>query len=106
MMALVGKWAFIIGLIIAVLGGFGIGFAWFGWVMAVLGLIVGFLNVTEQETQRFLLAAIGLLVSAAAINMIPWIGGYAGRILANLSIFIGAAILVVALRSLFATMKN
>lgn len=105
-MALVGKWAFIIGLMIAVLAGFGIGWAWFGWVLAVLGLIAGFLNVTADETQRFLLAAIALLMSAAAINQIPYIGHYGTQILGNLSIFIAAAILVVALRSLFATIKD
>jgi len=105
-MALVGKWAFIIGLVIAVLGGFGLEDAWFGWLMAVLGLIVGFLNIQEEETQRFLLAAIGLLISATAINMIPWIGDVGTRILGNLSVFIAAAILIVSLRSLFSTMRS
>ncbi len=105
-MALVGKWAFIIGLIIAVLGGFGIGYSWFGWVMAILGLIVGFLNISKDEVQSFLLAAIGLLMSTSAISMIPYIGDYGHRILANLAVFIAAAILVVALRSLFNTMRN
>lgn len=105
-MALIGKWAFIAGLIIAVLGGFGIGYVWFGWVMAVLGLIVGFLNVRKDEVQTFLLAAIGLLMSTSAISMIPYIGEYGHRILGNLAAFIAAAILVVALRSLFTTMRD
>jgi hypothetical protein len=105
-MALVGKWAFIIGLIIAVLAGFGIGYAWFGWVMAVLGLIVGFLNVNKDEVQRFLLAAIGLLMSATAVAQIPWIGHYLTQILANIAVFIAAAVLVVALRTLFATARD
>jgi hypothetical protein len=74
--------------------------------MAVLGLIVGFLNIQEEETQRFLLAAIGLLISATAINMIPWIGDIGTRILGNLSVFIAAAILIVSLRSLFSTMRS
>ncbi len=105
-MALIGKWAFIAGLIIAVLGGFGVGYVWFGWVMAVLGLIVGFLNVRKDEVQTFLLAAIGLLMSTSAISMIPYIGEYGHRILGNLAAFIAAAILVVALRSLFTTMRD
>lgn len=105
-MALVGKWAFIIGLIIAVLAGFGIGYAWFGWVMAVLGLIVGFLNVGADESQKFLLAAIGLLMSATAVAQVPWVGGYLTHILANVAIFISGAVLVVALRVLFATAKG
>lgn len=105
-MALVGKWAFIIGLIIAVVAGFGFSYAWFGWVMVVLGLIVGFLNVSKEEVQAFLLAAIGLLMSATAISVIPFIGEILTRILANVAIFIAAAIVVVALRSLFSTMRD
>ncbi len=105
-MALVGKWAFIAGLVIAVLGGFGVGYTWFGWVMALLGLIVGFLNIEKDEVQTFLLAAIGLLMSTSAISMIPFVGDFGHRILGNLAAFIAAAILVVALRSLFTTMRN
>ena len=55
-MALVGKCAFVVGLVIAVAGGLGFEQAWFGWVLAVLGLIVGFLNVNDKESQTFLLA--------------------------------------------------
>lgn len=105
-MAMVGKAAFIIGLIIAILAGIGFDYAWFGWVMAVLGLIAGFLNVSEEEVQTFLLAAIGLLVSSTAIISIPYVGDILTSIFANLSIFIAAAILVVSLRSLFKTAKG
>lgn len=104
-MALAGKIAFIVGLIISVLAGF-IQLDWFYWVLALLGLIAGFLNVQKDETQVFLLAAIGLLMSATAVSQVPFVGGVATAILANLVIFIGAAILVVALRSLFTTMKD
>ena len=48
-MALVGKGSFIIGLLIAVGGGLGFEQAWFGWLLAVLGLIVGFLNISDKE---------------------------------------------------------
>ena len=70
-MALVGKCAFVVGLVIAVAGGLGFEQAWFGWVLAVLGLIVGFLNVNDKESQTFLLAAIALIVAASAVGAIP-----------------------------------
>lgn len=57
-MAQVGKWTFIVGLLIAVLAGLGFIQPWVGWVLALLGLIVGFLNIGDEETQSFLLAAI------------------------------------------------
>lgn len=105
-MAIIGKVAFIIGLIIAIVAGLGFTQPWFPWVLAVLGLIVGFLNVGEHETKTFLLAAIGLLLSATAIASIPLIGETATQILNNLKAFIAAAVLVVALRALFATARS
>ena len=71
----VGKWAFLIGLIIAVIAGFMTGYATtLALVLFVLGLIVGFLNVTEKESSKFLIAAIALLTggiaSLTAISML------------------------------------
>ncbi len=101
----IGKWAFIVGLVIAVAAGLGFQYPWFAWVLALLGLVVGFLNVTSEETQGFLLAAIGLLLSATAVQSIPYIGEQATNILANVVAFIAAAVLIVALRALFQTVR-
>lgn len=105
-MAMLGKWAFIAGLVIAVLAGVGFDYSWVAWVLAILGLVVGFLNVGAEETQQFLIAAIGLLLSASAINVIPYVGDIGTAIISNLVAFISAAILVVALRSLFTTARH
>lgn len=105
-MAMVGKVAFIIGLIIAVVAGFGFTQDWFPWVLAVLGLIVGLLNVGEKEANRFLLASIGLLLSATAIQSVPFIGLTGTRIMGYLAIFIAAAVLIVALQALFQTARD
>ncbi len=105
-MALVGKGSFVVGLVIAVAGGLGFEQAWFGWVLAVLGLIVGFLNIRDKESQTFLLAAIALIVAASAVGAIPYIGEVIARIIANLVIFLGGAVLVVAVKSLFVVAKD
>ena len=105
-MAQVGKWTFIVGLVIAVAGGLGFEQAWFGWVLAVLGLVVGFLNVADKESQTFLLAAIALIVAANAVGGIPYIGELVSRIIANLVLFLGGAVLVVAVKSLFAVARD
>ena len=101
-----GKWAFIVGLVIAVVGGVGFEQSWFGWVLAVLGLIVGFLNVSDKESQVFLLAAIALIVAVNAVGAIPYIGEHVSRIIANLVLFLGGAVLVVAVKSLFAVARD
>lgn len=100
-----GKLAFIAGFVLAVLAGF-MTLSWFWWVLAVLGLIVGFLNVGGDETRGFLLAAIGLILSAASVQQLPYIGDQLTNILANVVVFIAPAVLVVSLKSLFETAKN
>jgi hypothetical protein len=69
--ARIGKWAFIIGLVIAVIAGLFFQPAWAIWVLAILGVIVGLLNVTAEDTRGFLLAAIALTLSATALNTLP-----------------------------------
>ena len=105
-MAQVGKWAFIVGLVIAVAAGLGFNQPWIGWVLAVLGLIVGFLNVSDKESHGFLLAVVALIVAASAVGGLPYVGGYVNNIIANLIAFLSAAVLVVALKSLFAIAKD
>ncbi len=105
-MAKVGKWAFILGLAIAVLAGFGFEQEWFAWVLAVLGLIVGFLNVTSGETHGFLLAAIGLMLSATAVQMLPIVGDLTTGVMMNLVVFIAPAVLVVAIKTLLHTART
>lgn len=102
----IGRWAFLAGLVIAVLAGLGFEQTWFAWVLAALGLVVGFLNVTGEETQGFLLAAIGLMLSATAIRSLPYVGDILTRMVTNLVVFLAPAVLVVALKALFQTAKE
>ena len=61
----IGSWAFLIGVILAViLGLFGSVTGGVAWLLVVLGIIVGLLNITEKETQSFLLAGTVLVVIA------------------------------------------
>ena len=102
----IGKWAFILGLVIAVLAAVGLDQTWFMWVLAVLGLLVGFLNITTGETQGFLIAAIALILSANAVQEIPYVGDRLTLIVGNVVAFMAAAVLVVALRALFETARD
>ena len=101
-----GKYAFIAGLALAVIAGLGFEATWVVWALAVLGVVVGFLNITSKETRSFLIAAIGLILSASAIHSLPFVGGVLTRILGNLVTFISPAVLVVALKSLFEVTKD
>jgi hypothetical protein len=103
-LALAGKWAFIIGLVLAVVAGvlFEDEESVF-WVLAILGVVVGLLNVTQADTQSFLLAAIALTLSATALNLIPIVGETLSQILHYVASFVAGAMIVVALKALFET---
>lgn len=106
----VGRWAFIAGLVLAI--GAGLLFvaeataSWVTWVLAILGLVVGFLNVSTAEPQGFLLPAVALALSASAVRSLPMVGFALTNVLANAVVFIGAATLVVAIRALVETAKG
>jgi hypothetical protein len=104
-LATVGKWAFIIGLVVAGVVGLFFQVGWVVWVLAILGVIVGLLNVTAEETQSFLLAAIAFVLSATALNTIPFVGGIVGNILGYVAAFVAGATIVVALKTLFVTAR-
>jgi len=115
----VGSWAFIIGVLIAVVIGLLSGLqqtnliSWVPveiWtiVTLALGLIVGLLNISEKETTPFLVAVIalgsaGALGSAFVILFPYWpeFGAVLGTILLQISAFAIPAGVVVALKAFY-----
>lgn len=107
----VGKWAFLIGLVVAILASFLIGYATtIAIVLFLLGLVVGLLNISEKDSNKFLLAAIALLTggiaSISALSILGVVSTYLGSILSNFMAFVSAAALVVAIKAIFETGKN
>ena len=101
-----GRWLFIAGLVIAVLAGLFLNFGWVTWVLAILGIVVGFMNVSGSETQGFLLAAVALMLSVSAVQNVPFVGGVVTTILGYVVTFVAGAMLVVALKALFESAKD
>ena len=100
------KWLFLAGLVICIVVGLGLtDKQWVPAVLAVLGVVVGLLNVGAGESSRFLLAAIGLIICASSLNSIPYIGEHVSSIASYLVSFIAAAVVVVAIMSLLETAK-
>ena len=68
-----GAWAFIIGLILAIVLALISGTAapaWAIFVLALLGVVVGLLNVSGKEAEKFLVAAIAFLLSFQALSTV------------------------------------
>ncbi len=103
-MEMIGRIAFYIGLVVSVVA---------GWVqigenglitLAVLGLVVGLLNVTGKETGRFLLATLALVVAGLALKDV--FGAVVANILVAYIAFTAAAALVVALKEVYSMQKT
>jgi len=105
----IGSWAFIIGVIIALIVGIfgaGTGNAITTSILILLGLIVGFLNVTGRETTPFLLAAVSLVLvsyyGGDVLSRIATIGPYLQGVLSAIMTFVIPATIIVALKAIYA----
>jgi hypothetical protein len=100
-----GQWAFIIGLVIAIVFGL-VPASYQGMltlVLVVLGLVVGFLNITEKETTPFLVAAAALMLTANAnLSVIPpeALGSFLQGAVSNIGVFVAPAAVVVAIKAI------
>ena len=107
---LIGKWAFLIGLVVAVIAGLVEGvytIPYLALILVILGLIVGFLNIAEKNTVKLLVAIIALMgIGSMTILAIPGISGYLESILGNFVAFVGAAGLIVAVKAIIETSKK
>jgi uncharacterized membrane protein len=109
----VGKWAFSVGLVGAILAAFTssiVNSTTILLILFILGLLVGFLNIDKKNITEFLVAVIALLVlgvsSLGALSVIGTTLGYLEAILGNFITFVGAAALVVSIKAIIVTSKK
>ena len=94
-----GHILFILGIIIAFVAGIGFEHPWLPVGLAAFGIFVGLVNVVDVDTSKFLITGIALEVSASAFREFSFIGAA----MSDVMIFVGGALLVVAMRVLFGT---
>ena len=110
----IGKWAFIIGALLAVLMGIleGVGQVlgtnvWLILLLLVLGLVIGFVNITAKEVQGFLVASIAVLASAGAANLLAGntlfspLGTILAAVAKDIVLVVAPAALSVGLRAVY-----
>ncbi len=101
-----GSWAFLVGVIIAIVFGIiGVNTV-IAWLLIILGLVVGLLNITDSETQKFLFSGTVLIIVSAlggeAMSIIPVVG----KVLNAILVLIIPATIIVALKSVFELAKK
>ena len=103
----IGSWAFLIGVILAViLGALGVVEGTWTAVLVVLGLIVGILNITDEEVRPFLTAGTVLvLVSFLGRDVLGSVALLGNILSAVMALFVPATV-IVALKSVFSLAKK
>ena len=111
----IGKWAFLIGIVLSIASAFTAGFipmTTMALFLFIVGLGVGLLNVTRKDTVTFLLAVLVLLAlgtgGIAALSQISVLGiyTYLASMLGSFISFVGAAGLVIAIRAVLDTTES
>jgi len=107
-LSMIGFWAFIVGLIIALVAGVLMpANQIIIIVLIILGLIIGFLNITAKEILLFLVATIALVVIGNVFAPLKtlMIGAILGNILAYVATLMAPAAIVAAIKALWAVGK-
>ena len=118
-LAKIGAWAFLLGIVIAVLAGIAGAFmnmtsALVPAILVLLGIIIGFLNVTEKETREFLIASVAIVIVSAlggasflALDAgIVGLGTMINFILGNIMALVIPAVIIVAMKQIIAIAKD
>ncbi len=105
----IGPWAFILGLVLAILAGFvTMPDSTIVLVLAVLGIIVGVLNVTDKEVVPFLVSALTFMLAASSLTVVfDAVGiGQLDNVLSYIGVFVAPASAIVALKALYGITKE
>jgi len=106
MREMIGKWAFIVGLVISIVAGIvSIGATGLAWLVA-LGIIAGLVNVTSKEVTGFLIATIALMMVGSVGLNLPAVGSFVTSIVSAFTAFVAGAAFIVAIKEVFAITKN
>jgi len=110
---LIGSWAFLLGIILAVVSGILIGLNVVELTdnslmiaLMVIGILIGLFNVTQKESTPFLLSGTVLIIASSMGASILMSVPLAGAILLCLLIIFVPATIIVAIRNVFNLSKN
>ncbi len=126
LMLKIGSWAFLIGILIALIVGLYTAYTIestdvqpffntdtggiIAWILAILGVIIGVLavygrgTITKKEAPGFLIAGIGLVVMYGVfqgVTITPWIGALLQGVSLSLSIFVAPAVGILAIKAIW-----
>src|SRR3989338_11328664 len=102
-----GRWAFLIGVIIAIVfGAIGALGTEILWLLVIAGIIVGLANIKDEEVSPFLMASISLIIASAFGGGILDILPIVGNVLDALMVLFVPATIIVAIKHFFSFAKQ
>lgn len=114
----IGKYAFIFGVILALILGIASGFlsttvnVWLLSLLVLLGIIVGFLNIAEKEMKDFLMYGTVLIIAAFAggiganLGSVAYLGPYFVALFTAVLAFVVPAIIIAVLKAIWKIEKD
>jgi hypothetical protein len=109
--SLLGPAAFYIGLLVAIAAAFVAPSGWLYIALAIIGVIVGLLNVTAKETGPYLFASIAFIVTALGMQYMITATGISvptvlTRLATNITVLVGSGAMLIALRAIYGMAKG
>lgn len=103
----VGKWSFLVGLVLAALVGMvpsttlnPMVTEWAQYLLMVLGLVGGVLFISKAEEISFVILSVGLAVFGSSLGAIPQIGNYLSGLNGAVVFFFGFAVIGIVARNI------
>ncbi len=110
-----GVWCFLAGLVIVVIAAFlwpNTDKGWVIWLLGLLGIVVGLLNITGKEVMTYLVATVTLIVAAGGfINLVDKFGmttveTFLRALLNYIIAFVAPGAVIVAVKSIYSINKE
>lgn len=106
-------WLYMIGffgaILLGLLEGIGIdtlvGATWIPILLVLVGIFIGLFNVTTNESNGVILAAVGLGAASGLIVVIPGFGGILDTVLSKVAFLSLAVVVPVAFKELWSKLK-
>jgi len=111
----IGAWAFFIGVVLAIIMGvfqslFATEVSWIYIVLVFLGVLVGLMNMADKDIDKFLMAAVSLVIVSyagqSALSAATKIGSVLGITLTALLVLFIPATIIVVLKTVFSISEN
>lgn len=102
---IVGHYAFLAGIVIAIIAGIGVAAldqSIVAILLVVLGIVVGIMNITTEEEVSFIVACAGLMLAANVdLSNLPVLADILKAMLGNILLFVAPASIAVALKLVY-----